>query len=213
MRTLKVAALAGSLLAVCGTAGAAEFAMMETAERIADGTFKLSGFPVVVDRDRAAGNDTGFVVGLGYGLPYDLDIEGQVAGYDDGTFLGADLEWNAWRQGRMALSIGGGLHGADLDGSGYAAGADGTLILSYTPMQRLSLSAALDAAYDEVNNREAGAPVDSRFPTDGEYETYHAVPAIGSVLTRNIQLLAEVGFGLDGDSDDYASAGMSWYFR
>ena len=154
MRTLKVAALAGSLLAVCGTAGAAEFAMMETAERIADGTFKLSGFPVVVDRDRAAGNDTGFVVGLGYGLPYNLDIEGQVAGYDDGTFLGADLEWNAWRQGRLAFSMGGGLHGADLDGSGYAAGADGTLILSYNPIERLSLSAALDASYDDVNNRE-----------------------------------------------------------
>ena len=63
------------------------------------------------------------------------------------------------------------------------------------------------------SNRDLGAPIDSRFPTDGQYETYHAVPAIGYELTRNIQLLAEVGVGLDGDSDDYASAGMSWYFR
>jgi hypothetical protein len=214
MRTLKVAALAGSLLAVCGSAGAAEFAMMETAERIAQGSFKLSGFPVVVDRDRTAGNDAGFVVGLGYGLPYNLDLEGQVASYDDGTFLGADMEWNAWRRGPLAFSIGSGTHGADLEGNGYALGVDGTMIFSYNPMHRLALSAALDGSYDDVNNRDAGAAVaDSRFPTDGQYETYHAVHGIGYLLTRNIDVLAEVGLGLNGESDDYVSAGMSWYFR
>ena len=213
MKAIKVA-VAGSLLAVCGVAGAADFAMMETAARIQQGSFKLSGFPVVIDRDRAdAGAETGFAVGLGYGLRYDMDVEGHVARYDDGTFTGADLEWSAWRSGPMAFSIGSGLHGADLDGGGYAAGADATAIFSYSPLHRLSLSAALNAAYDDVNNRDASAPADSRFPTDGQYERYSAVPGVGYLLTRNIELMAEVGLGLNGESDDYVSGGMSWYFR
>ena len=212
MRALNVAALAG--LALCGSASAADFAMMETAERITEGTFKLSGFPVVIDRGNADDDaETGFAVGLGYGLPYDLDIEGQVAAYEDGTYAGADLEWNAWRGNRMAFSISGGLHGADLEKSGSAVGVDGTLIVSYNPIERLALSAALDAAYDDVNDRDASAPADARFPTNGQYETYYAVPGISYLLTRNIDLLAEVGVGLNGDADNYVSAGASWYFR
>lgn len=213
MKAINVA-VAGSLLAVCGAAGAADFAMMETAARINQGTFKLSGFPVVIDRERAdADAETGFAAGLGYGLRYDMDVEGHVARYEDGTFTGADLEWNAWRSGPMAFSIGSGLHGADLDGGGYAAGADGTAIFTYSPMHRLSLSAALDATFDDVNNRGTDVPADSRFPTDGQYERYYAVQGIGYQLTRNIDLMAEVGIGLNGESDDYASGGMSWYFR
>jgi len=212
MRALNVAALAG--LALCGSASAAEFAMMETAQRINEGTFKLSGFPVVIDRDDEDDDpETGFALGLGYGLPYDLDAEVQVAAYEDGTFLGADLEWNVWRRERMALSIGGGAHGADLEKSGSLVGVDGTLIFSYSPIERLALSAAFDAAYDDVNDRDANAPTDTRFPTDGQYETYYAVPGISFLLTRNIDLLAEVGVGLNGDADDYVSAGVSWYFR
>jgi hypothetical protein len=217
MKNLKRAVWAGSLLAVCGSAGAAEFAMMETADRIADGTFKLSGYPVLVDR--AGTDDMGFAVGIGYGLPptldvpRNLDLEAQLASYDDGTFLGADLEWNAWRQGRMAFSVGGGLHGADLDDGGTAAGVNGTMIVSYNPAQRLELSAALDAAYDDVNGRDGAVSPGSRFPTDGRYETYYAVPGASYRLTRNIELLGEVGLGLNGNADDYLAAGMSWYFR
>lgn len=210
MRAQNVAALAGVVL--CGSAGAADFAMMETAERITAGTFKLSGFPVVIDR-QDADTDTGFAMGLGYGLPYDLDLEAQVADHDDGTFFGADLEWTAWRADRMAFSLAGGLHGADLDGSGSAAGADGTMILSYNPMPRLAISAAFSAAYDDVNNRNDDVPADARFRTDGQYERYYGVPGISYLLTRNIDLLAEVGVGLNGDSDDYFAAGASWYFR
>ena len=211
MKAINVA-VAGSLLAACGAAGAADFAMMETAERINQGSFKASGFPVVIDRGRAdAGN--GLALGLGYGLPYGMDVEAHVARYYDGTFTGADLEWTAWRNDRMTFSVGSGLHGADLDGGGYAAGGDGTAIFSYVPMHRLTVSAALNAAIDDVNDRDANAPADSRFPTDGIYERYHAVQGVGYTVTRNIDLMAEFGVGLNGESDNYASAGMSWYFR
>jgi len=210
MNAIKLA-VAGSLLAACAAAGAADFAMMETAERINQGTFKLSGFPVVIDRADADA-ERGFAVGLGYGLRYGMDVEGHVARYEEGTFTGADLEWNAWRRGPMALSIGSGLHGADLDGGGTLLGTGGTAIFSYSPLSRLTLSAALDAAYDDVNNRD-NAPAGSRFPTDGQYERYYAVQGVGYRLTRNVELMGEAGFGLNGESDDYVSGGMSWYFR
>jgi hypothetical protein len=212
MRAPNIAALAGSLLALCGSAGAADFAMMETAEPITPGEFKLSGAPVLIDRDRAR-NDAGFVAGLGYGLAPDVDLEAQVASYEDGTWFGGDAEWTAWRAQRMALSLGGGLHAADLDGGGSALGADGTLILSYKPLERLALSAALDAAVDDVNHRGTGVPAGARFASDGRYERYYAVPAVGYRLTRNLELLAEVGIGLNRDAEDYLSGGMSWYFR
>lgn len=212
MRAPNIAALAGSLLALCGSAGAADFAMMETAEPITPGEFKLSGAPVVLDR-RGADNDAGFVAGIGYGAAPDVDLEAQIASYDDGTWLGGDAEWTAWRARGMSFSIGGGLHGADLDGGGSAAGVDGMLIFSYAPIQRLAVSAALDAAYDDVNNRGAGVPAGARFATDGQYERYYVVPGVGYRLMRNLELLAEVGLGLNRDSDDYFSGGMSWYFR
>lgn len=211
MKVLKVGALAG--LALCGTAGAADFAMMETAEPIVPSSFKLAGGPILIDRDRGD-NDGGFGIGVGYGLPYDLDIEGQLALYDDATWAGADIEWNAWTGNSMRFSIGGGLHGGDLERDSTAAGADATAIFTFTPMQRLDVSASLDASYDDVNVRGTPAtPVAGRFTADGAYQTYHFAPGVEYQLTRNLDLLGEVGIGLDGDSDDYVSAGMSWYFR
>jgi opacity protein-like surface antigen len=210
MKGLNVSALA--VMALCGSAQAADFAMMETAEHITQGSFKLSGAPVLIDRDRAS-NDGGFIAGLGYGLGHDLDLEGQLAAYEDGTWVGADLEWRAWREGSTAFSIGGGLHGADLDGGGSAAGAEATAIFTYMPVHRLALSAALDATYDDVNNRDASVPADARFPTDGQYDRYYAVPGVDYQLTHNLDLLAEIGLGLNADSDNYVSGGMSWYFR
>jgi len=56
-------------------------------------------------------------------------------------------------------------------------------------------------------------PANSRFPVDGQYETYYAVPGVGYHLTHNLDLLAEVGVGLNGESDNYVSGGMSWFFR
>ena len=75
------------------------------------------------------------------------------------------------------------------------------------------MSAAINAAVDDVNNRGANVPADSRFPVDGRYERYYAVQGVGYTVTHNLDVMAEFGVGLNGESDNYASAGMSWYFR
>ena len=168
---------------------------------------------MVTDRDN--GDEEGsFAVGLGYGLPFGLDVEGQVARDDIATYFGSDVEWNAWTGHRMKVSVGGGAHTVDLDGGGSANGADTTAIFTYTPVRHLDVSAALDASYEDVNAGSALEPnLPVRWRSDNQYETAYFVPGLEYQITRNLDVLAEGGLGLNGESDDYLSAGLSWYFR
>jgi hypothetical protein len=211
MKVRIVAALAA--LTVCGTATAADFGVMESAEAIEPHAFKLTGFPMMVDR--GAHGDDAYALALGYGLPNAMDVEVQLAQIDRATLYGADLEWNAWSADRMRFSIGGGLHGADLERRATLVGADLTAIFTYTPIARLDVNAALDAALDNVNVDESAGlpPSELHFNEDGRYDTYYFVPGLEYEATRNLDLLAEVGVGLNGESDDYLSAGLAWYFR
>lgn len=211
MKTLHLGVAAG--LAFCGSAWAADFGVMETAEPIQTNSFKLVGFPLITDRDDGE-EEGGFALGLGYGLPYGMDIEGQVARDDTATYFGSDFEWNAWTGYRMRVSIGGGLHTVDLDDGGSANGLDSTAIFTYTPLPRLDLNASLDASYEDVNGGDGTDPaLPERWRTDNEYETYYFAPGLEYQLTPNLDVLAEVGLGLNGQSEEYASAGLSWYFR
>jgi hypothetical protein len=198
-------------LAVYGNAAAVDFGVMETAEPIEPRTFKLSAFPMLVDKSRHG--DDAFALALGYGLPHDTDVELQVAYIDRATLFGADVEWNAWTADRKRFSIAGGLHYADLEQGARAVGADVTAIFTYTPFERLDVNAALDAALDDVDVRESAVESDTHFGADGRYDTYYFAPGVEYRLTHNLDLLAEAGLGLNGDSDDYLSVGASWYFR
>lgn len=211
MKVRIVAALAA--LGVGGSALAADFGVMESAEPIEPGAFKVTGFPMLVDH--GVHGDDGYALAVGYGLPNDMDVEALLLQIDRATLYGADLEWNAWTADRMRFSIAGGLHAADLERRASAVGADVTAIFTYTPVARLDVNAALDAAVDNVNVDESAAlpPSELHFSEDGRYDTYYFVPGVEYEATRNLDLLAEAGVGLNGESDDYLSAGLSWYFR
>jgi hypothetical protein len=201
-------------LAFCGTASAVDVGVMETAEPIQPKQFKLSAYPLGFDRRGTDDDEGAFAVGLGYGLPYGLDVEGLVARSDVGTYYGSDVEWSAWRHlNWVNFSFGGGIHTVDLDGGGLVSGIDTTAIFTFSPTQRLDLNAALDASFEDVNVDEGSPlPSDARFRADNEFETVYFAPGLEFQLTRHLDLLAEVGVGLNGTSDDYAGAGMSWYF-
>ena len=204
-------------LALCGSASAADFGVMESAESIEPKAFKLTAFPLLTDRDRGGGDsdeESAFAVALGYGLPYGLDVEGQVARDDIATYFGSDVEWNAWSGYRMKVSIGGGLHTVDFDDGGSANGVDTTAIFTYTPIRRLDVNAALDVSYEDVNGGSGLEPnLPERFRSDNRHETVYFAPGLEFQMTRNIDLLAETGIGLNDASDDYLGAGLSWYFR
>lgn len=211
MKTSNFGVLAA--LAVCGPLWAADFGVMETAEPIQPRGFKLVGFPLLTDRP---GNDAegAFAVGLGYGLPFALDVEGQVARDDVATYFGSDVEWNAWTGYGMRVSIGSGVHTVDMDDGGRVNGLDTTVIFTYTPILRLDLNASLDASYEDVDGGDGTEPtMPARWRTDNEYETAYFAPGLEYQLTRTLDVLAEGGIGLTSESDDYVSAGLSWYFR
>jgi hypothetical protein len=208
MKARIAAALLASTLAA--PAAASDFGVMESAEALAPHTFKLLGFPTLVDR--GSDDDGGFTLGMGYGLMPGVDVEAQLAMFGDASYFGGDLEWTAWSARSQRFSVGGGLHGADFDTGGGAMGADATLIYTYKALPRLDVSAALDASFDDVDV-SGPVPGGARFNEDGRYETYYFAPGVEFEITRNLNLLAEIGLGLNGDSDDYFSGGLSWYFR
>lgn len=199
--------------ALCAPAFAADFGVMETAEPIEPQRFKLGGHPIVTDAAHGPVED-GFAVGVGYGLPYGLDVEGQIARYEDATYFGSDLEWSPWRNHVLQFSFGGGVHTIDLPDGGVANGLDSTGIITFMPAPRLDVSIALDLTFEDVDVEAEGAGTpDGRYATDNTYETVYAVPGVEYQLSHNLDVLGEVGVGLNGASDDYFSAGLSWYFR
>ena len=201
-------ALASGLLCTL-PAGAVDFGVMETADVVEPGDFKFIAFPLAVRDGPRREHDTGINVGLGYGLGGNLDAEAQIGVYDDVTFFGADLEYT-YRAGRpLELSIGGGGHAVDSD-FGNPWGLDLTHILSYTPAPApaLRLIGAVDLAY-ELGDADHASAIGAR---GEEYWIAYAVPGLQYRFTDQVDVVGEIGVGLNGDSDDYAAAGISYYF-
>ena len=196
---------------VCSSpAAAVDFGVMETADVVTPGEFKVIAFPLAVRDSPRREQDAGFTFGAGYGLLRDVDVELQLSAYDHITYVGADTEYTYGTFHAADLSIGGGAHYAESD-FGHPWGVDLTHIASYAvpAVPRVKFTAALDLAYEVASERFAAA-----IAASGErYWTAYAVPGVQVRITRNFDLIGEVGFGLNGDSDEYAAVGLSYYFR
>lgn len=203
-------ALALAAACLCAAPAAAiDFGVMETADVVRRGDFKFIAFPLAVRDGPRREHDSGVNVGLGYGLGAGLDAELQVGVYDDFTFFGADLEWSYRADRPLELSIGGGAHKVDSD-FGHPWGVDVAHIVSYTPaaIPALRLIGSLDAAFEYTDPVYAAA-------IGAEHEDYwavYAVPGVQYRFTRDVDLIGEVGVGLNDDSYDYVAAGISFYF-
>jgi hypothetical protein len=208
---LKQSLVLGAGIACAGPAMAVDFGVMETADVVTPGEFKFIAFPLAVRHDHPRREqDAGIAMGAGYGLFRDVDVELQVGAYDGITYFGADAEYAYGAFHALDLSVGGGAHHAD-SGFGNPWGVDFTHIASYTvpALPRLRFTGALDLAYEYADERFAAALATS----DDHYWTAYAVPGAQYRITRNLDLIGEFGFGLNGDSDEYAAAGISYYFR
>jgi hypothetical protein len=209
MSTRIVLAFACAVLCASPAALAVDFGVMETADVVEPGDFKFIAFPLAVRDGPRREHDTGVNVGLGYGLGANLDVEGQVGVYDDITYFGADLEYTYRADRPLELSLGGGAHGVDSD-FGNPWGLDLTHIASYTPpgAPRLRLIGALDAAWERADSAYAAAIGAS----DRDYWVAYAVPGVQYRFTEQVDVVGEVGVGLNGESNDYVAAGISFYF-
>ncbi|HEX8273119.1 MAG TPA: hypothetical protein VF615_10810 [Longimicrobiaceae bacterium] len=197
------AALALGLLGAA-SAGAQDFGVMESAETIQRGNFKLVGYPVLVLGEGDADNTLGVVVRGGYGFTDRLDLEIGAAFYDGATFLGANAEYWLLRAApgtsALNLSVRGGVHLAQREGDD-ATGLDLAALTSFRLTPRAELLAALDYTHTLLDE-----------PLDDDGALY-LVPGLEYGISRNLDFLAEFGLGLDDDAPNYLSAGLAFYLR
>ena len=189
-------------------AHAQDFGVMESAETINRGNFKLKANPMFVMGRDDADNETGITLGAGYGFTDNFDAEAKLAFYDGLTFFGGDVEFWVLKNQPLDVSVGAGFHVGnhefDLDDS---SGFDVTVIASAPIAPKLELYGALDLAFNHLTD-DAFEDAD-----DTGFTTVHLVPGIEYALTRDLDLLAEFGIALNDDSSHYFSIGIAYYIR
>ncbi len=200
MKRLRHACAVLTLLLLPTLSHAQDFGVMESAETIERGNFKLKANPMFVIQDDDT--DIGIVGGVGYGVTDRFDVEFNVAGYDGLSHFGGNAEYWLVKSANASVSAIGGFHYSNVP-SIDQTGVDVTLIATHSATPRLDLNAALDMAF----NRFKGD-----FPDDG-YNTTHIVPGIEFKVQTDLDLLAEFGVSLNDNGSHYMSVGIAYYLR
>jgi hypothetical protein len=192
--------LAGAVLLTAGTANAQNF-LMNSAETINKGNFKLCGFPTVLLGEDGAENEWGLASRIGYGFTPSFDVEAKLAKFDGLTMYGADAEY--WLvKGRTDVSLSGGAHKSSFDGGGGSTAIDTAVIASR------SVGSSLEAYVGGSLSFESIDDVD-----DSSFKRFYVVPGVEYKLGEDVDLLAEFGLGLNDDSPNYFSFGAAYYIR
>lgn len=182
-------------------AAAQDFGVMESAETIDRGNFKLKANPILILQDDDSEPGVGIVAG--YGLTDSFDFEGKLAFYDGVTIFGGDVEFWLVRDPRpFDLSVSAGFHYANSDFSD-STGVDLTFIGSHALTPKLDFYAALDTAF---NSYRDDLP-------DQRFTQVHLVPGLEYKLHRDLDLVAEFGISLNDNGSHYVSGGLAYYIR
>jgi hypothetical protein len=183
------------------SAAAQDFGVMNSAETINKGNFKLMANPLVLFGDDGADDEVGLAVVGGYGFTDRVDAEAKVSFFDGLTFIGGDVEVWVVKEAPIDVSLIGGFHVARVDGFGDHKGLDLTFLASGHVTPRLELYGGLDIARNNVDN------------FDETFTTAHLVPGIEYAISQDIDFVAEVGLALNDRSNHYISGGIAFYIR
>ena len=190
-------ALAVTLPAI---AHAQDFGIVESAETINKGNFKLRANPMILFGKNGGDGKVGAAVAFGYGFTHRFDMEGQAAFYDGVTFFGANAEYWILKENPFDFSIAGGLHRRTGSKTTDLTGVDLTFLASGHVAKRLELYGGIDLAFEGV-----GQP--------GGFKTVHFVPGIEYKISDEIDLDAEVGLALNDFARNYAAISLAFYIR
>ena len=192
-----------SVLSFAPAASAQDFGVLESAETINPGNFKLGAYPLFTFPD-GADNEFSFAVAVGYGFTSSFDLEARAAFSDDVTFIGADGEYGFLKNQPLDMSVRGGFHFGFVDGEiGDSAGVDVSLIASAPVAPRIELIGALDLAF---NSQDIG-------PERDGYTTVHLVPGVEIAVTPNLDFVGEFGIGVSDSASHYLGFGLAYYIR
>jgi len=194
-------ALAACVLLSPTLAHAQDFGVMESAETINEGNFKLKVNPMFL---LGSGNTrSGLSGGVGYGVTSRFDVEANIAHFKDVTFIGGNAEvWLIKGHHPIDLSASLGFH-VTQSTFGDQSGVDFTVIASHAATRKLDIYAAVDTAFNKYRGNVPHA----------SYRQVHLVPGVEYKIHRDLDLLAEFGIAMKDHGDNYVSLGMAYYVR
>ena len=200
MRLKRLALVIAGLILIPAAAHSQDFGIMESAETIDQGNFKIRANPMFLLGRNGGDTDPGVAVLAGYGVTPRFDLEGGLAFYDGVTFFGANAEYWLVRDAPLDFSVAGGLHRRTGDATADYNGIDLTFLASGHATPNLEIYGGLDLAFEGI-----GVP--------GEFKIAHLVPGLEYRVNDMIDLLAEAGVALNDNSRHYISGGIAIYFR
>jgi hypothetical protein len=179
----------------------AQNVLMNSAETINKGNFKIAAFPTLLLGEDGADNEFGIAGRFGYGFTDNFDIEAKVAFFDGLKLYGIDAELWLLKHRPVDVSIALGAHKTDLDIVDTSA-IDTALLVSGHVGDNLELYGGLNVSFESLDD----------IP-DSDFTRVHLVPGIEYKIHDDLDLVAEFGIGLNDDSPNYVSAGLAFYIR
>jgi hypothetical protein len=209
MRISRIVLAAGLGLCFVLPATAQYIGVLQSAETMDRGTFKLMFAPIMAFGKDGADDEFGVAARGGYAFTDRFDAEAKLGFFDNGTFIGVDGE--VWilkgpeKDAGVDFSLTGGVHWMSGSKGNYdTMGFEITPLLSGHVSPSVELYGALDASFESWQD----AP-----PQYDTFTRLHLVPGIEVRLSEVVDLVGEVGIGLNDDSATYAGIGFAFYLR
>jgi len=179
----------------------AQEVMMNSAETIKPGNFKLGIFPTVLFGKNGGKSVFGVAGRFGFGLTPRVDIEAKAALFKNLTYFGADIEYWLVKAHNLNASVAVGGHMTKQDGGPDSSGIDAAFMVSTSPVNNLEIYGGLKLAFDSFKN------------SNQNFTLAYFVPGIEYRISDDLDFLAEVGIALKDNSRSYASVGFAYYFQ
>ena len=199
-RSLLPLAVSSVFLLSAGSAQA-QNVLMNSAETINKGNFKIAAFPTLLFGEDDADDEFGIAGRFGYGFTDRFDIEGKVAFFENLQLYGLDAEYWLLKNRGLDMSISLGAHITDLPEVNSSA-IDTALVASGHVTDNLELYGGLNASFESLDD-----------VPDSDFTRVYIVPGLEYKIHRDLDLVAEFGIGLNDDSPNYVSAGLAFYIR
>ncbi|OGB60042.1 MAG: hypothetical protein A2Y94_14195 [Caldithrix sp. RBG_13_44_9] len=210
VRIVRIVFVTVFVLCFARPAAAQYIGVLQSAETMNRGTFKLMAAPIMVFGKDGADNEFGVGARGGYAFTERFDAEAKLGFFENGTFVGADGEY--WIFGgteetsALDFSLTAGLHWMFAKDNGYDnMGFEITPQLSGNVTENLELCGSLDASFESLKDVPSGV--------DDSFTRLHLVPGIEYRLSDTVDLVAEFGIALNDNSSHYLGAGIAYYVR
>ena len=193
-------------------AAAQYIGVLQSAETMDRGVFKLMAAPIMVFGKEGADDEFGLAARAGYAFTEHFDAEAKLGFFENSTFLGMDGEYWIYRGSEQTSNTGidfsltGGLHFIVAGDNGFdTMGFEITPQLSGHMTPNLELCAALAVSFETLQ--------DAPPMIDDSYTKLHLVPGFEYRLSDTLDLDGEFGLGLNDYSFHYVGAGIAYYIR